>query len=653
MTRKFTLLILFLAGTTLTLMAQVQRKVFIEEFTQASCPPCSFHNPPFDALMELNKDKVVLVKHETWWPGFGPFYEQNPDENRTWIQYNGITGAPNVLIGGTTLPTGQYFVGAPLNVTQAMVDQMAQQTTPLMIVIDHEVSETLDSLTVHVSVINVTDQPVTNRDMRLRMALMENDLRFASPPGTNGETHFIHTTRKFIPGTAGISLGDVIQPNDTLSYTEKIYLPNYLYRYADLAVAAWVQVQSGRAVLQSEISWPKAITAPVGDVATVPNVDAGNGLCDLNISGNVEVTNEGGGDVTSMSLAYLINGAIQGTSDWTGTLAPGETTTVDLPSGMVEPGRSNIAVAVLRVNGARDTSTFNNQFSNTIYKMDGDIYSATLAEGFEGLGLGENPESAININPNGYRTFIVDRSVNSQLITWPLGAFENSESCYRFDFPVTPRGGEAALVFRKIDMSEYENSYLSMNYAYTNQTVQNDRLRVLISSDCGANWTELFNKAGAEMRTANPVSGTRFYPRRANWVADTMDISAFDGSAEVIVAFIGTSDEGNCLYLDDITIGEKTTTSTRDAGILEGNVSIFPNPASGPVQIIVDLDESVTGTIQIHDLTGRFVHTVTSAQSLAAGRHQFEWTPQVSSGVYLMKVVTDKGQWTERITIAQ
>lgn len=653
MTRNLTLVMLFMAGMAVSLMAQVPRKVFIEEFTQASCPPCSFHNPPFDALMEQNEDKVVLVKHETWWPGYGPFFEQNPVENETWIRYNGITGAPNVQIGGTTLPTGQYFAGAPLNVTQAMIDQMAQQTSPLAIVVDHELSSTLDSITVNVSVINVTDQPVTNPDMRLMMTLMENDLRFASPPGTNGETHFIHTTRKFIPGVNGITLGSTIMPNDTLSFTETIYLPNYLYRYADLAVAAWVQVRSTRVVLQSEISWPKDINVPVGDVATVPNVDGTGALCDLNISGTVDVTNEGGADVTEMKLAVLVNGDVAVSTDWTGTLAPGETTTVDLPQGMVEVGRSDVSVAVLSVNGARDTSAFNNQFSSTLYKLDAGIYTDNLNEGFEGKGLGENPDAAINVNPNNYRTFIVDRSVNSQLITWPLGAFENSESCYRFDFPTIAAGGSAGLVFKKIDMSSFENSYLAMSYAYTNQSNENDRLQVLISDDCGVTWTELFNKAGNDMRTANPVSGTRFYPRAADWVSDTFDISAFDGSPEIILAFIGTSGVGNCLYLDDIMLGEKMTSSTFDAGILEGNVSVFPNPASGPVQVRVTLEESVTASIQVHDLMGRLVHTISSAQSFPAGIHQFEWVGDVSNGVYLVKILTDKGELTERVTIAR
>jgi hypothetical protein len=321
------------------------------------------------------------------------------------------------------------------------------------------------------------------------MNLMENDILFDTPPGSTNEVHFIHIARKFIPDINGISLGNEIGANESRSFTEKIYIPNYLYRYADIAIASWIQVQGSRIVLQSETSWPKEITSPAGDVSTIPVIESGDALCDLEISGSVEVTNEGAEDVTSMSLAFLVNNQAQGSFDWTGTLAPGETTSVDLPNGMVDPGSSTVSVAVLRVNGSRDTSTFNNQFSTSLTKMYPDIYSTTLNEGFETSSRGDaSPESAIIINPGGYRFFIVNRD-QSGSVNYPLGAYEQSEYCYRFDFYQITSGGQGSLVFRKVDMTDYKNSYLAFSYAYTNQSIQNDRLQVWVSDDCGLNWT--------------------------------------------------------------------------------------------------------------------------------------------------------------------
>src|SRR5690606_29307231 len=167
--KKFTLLAICLMAAPMLLWSQEARKVFVQEFTQASCPPCTFHNPPFDKLMEANKDKVVLIKFNTWWPGYDPMFDHNPVENEQWIRYNTVGGAPNVILSGQVLPTGQYFEGAPLNVTQAMIDQLYQQTSPLKIELDHELNNSLDSIRVRVRVINLTDQAVNQNDMRLRM----------------------------------------------------------------------------------------------------------------------------------------------------------------------------------------------------------------------------------------------------------------------------------------------------------------------------------------------------------------------------------------------------------------------------------------------------------------------------------------------------
>lgn len=651
--KKFTLLAICLMVVPMFLWSQEARKVFVQEFTQASCPPCTFHNPPFDKLMEANKDKVVLIKFNTWWPGYDPMFDHNPVENEQWIRYNTVGGAPNVILSGQVLPTGQYFEGAPLNVTQAMIEQLYQQTSPLKIELDHELNNSLDSIRVRVRVINLTDQAVNYNDMRLRMNLIEREINFETAPGTNTEKHFLHIARKFIPDMSGVSLGNSIAPNDTLSYSFDAFVPEYLYRYNDVAVVAWVQVQGTRAVLQSEISWPKPIDWEVGDVATFPEVDAGAGLCEHEVNGSVLVLNEGEGEVNELRLAYLVNGSISEELNWSGSLAPGGDVLIDLPEVLISEGRSDVSVSVLAVNNARDTSAFNNQYATTFFKLPKGVYADQLNEGFEGLGLGENPASIVNVNPNEYRTYIVDRTVNSQLITWPLGAYENSESCYRFDFPTIDKGGESELVFKKIDMSNYENAYLAFSYAYTNMLAENDRLRVMISDDCGVSWTELFNKAGGTLRTAPQVSGERFYPRAADWVTDTLDISAFDGAGEVIISFLGRSDLGNCLYLDDIVLGEKMGVNTSNPGILAGQLTVSPNPVRDILNIDVELSEAATGEIRLYDLVGKAVELVQAQQSLPAGMHRFSWSPNVGPGVYLLKIQTDKGELTEKITVVK
>ena len=49
--------------------AQSQRLVLIEEFTNASCPPCAAQNPAFNILLSNNTVKAISIKYQTNWPG--------------------------------------------------------------------------------------------------------------------------------------------------------------------------------------------------------------------------------------------------------------------------------------------------------------------------------------------------------------------------------------------------------------------------------------------------------------------------------------------------------------------------------------------------------------------------------------------------------
>ena len=48
-----------------SMYAQSVRTVLMEEFTQASCPPCEATTPVLNALMNANVDKVTQIRYQT------------------------------------------------------------------------------------------------------------------------------------------------------------------------------------------------------------------------------------------------------------------------------------------------------------------------------------------------------------------------------------------------------------------------------------------------------------------------------------------------------------------------------------------------------------------------------------------------------------
>ena len=61
MKRSFLLLSVILLLNVL-LFGQAQRRVLIEEATNASCGPCAAQNPAFDALLNQNREHIAVVK---------------------------------------------------------------------------------------------------------------------------------------------------------------------------------------------------------------------------------------------------------------------------------------------------------------------------------------------------------------------------------------------------------------------------------------------------------------------------------------------------------------------------------------------------------------------------------------------------------------
>ena len=91
----------------------------LEEATNASCPPCAANNPNLQKFFEANFGGIISVRYHAWWPGSDPMYNENTSENRTRINYYGISGVPGYTIDGE-------FKGLPGDIG-AMTSQMNSQ----------------------------------------------------------------------------------------------------------------------------------------------------------------------------------------------------------------------------------------------------------------------------------------------------------------------------------------------------------------------------------------------------------------------------------------------------------------------------------------------------------------------------------------------
>jgi hypothetical protein len=180
----------------------VQRdNVLLEEWTNSSCGPCAANNPTIDAFVAANFSTVVPVKYHVWWPGNNdPMYLFNVPENTERTNYYGVSGVPNVIMGGVTNPVYPYTTPGSL---QDAHDIQMSKATPMEV----SVTDThFGSDSIRTDIVLTIHSPLVYGQYYLRVMAVERWIHYASPPGSNGETDFYDVFRKAYPDITGSPL---------------------------------------------------------------------------------------------------------------------------------------------------------------------------------------------------------------------------------------------------------------------------------------------------------------------------------------------------------------------------------------------------------------------------------------------------------------
>jgi hypothetical protein len=644
------LLLLLLPALT---NAQAVRRVMVESFTQASCPPCADQNPAFGTLLQNNGANVVLLKYQVSWPGFDPMNLQNPTEVAARTSYYQVTGVPSVRLDGQTVPPNSQ----PTNVTQSVINTRLNQSTPIDMTLDHQLSAGYDSIYIQCKIKNLGATEFNPGGVVLHTAITEKQILFPEPPGSTNERDFKSVMRKMLPNASGAAL-TAIPAGDSVTITYAVALPSYIYNYARIGVVAFVQKTSNKQVYQAAESLPKPLQGNLADVAVSPNSIGPDGFCNYALTPQVDVANEGDTPITSMDVSYTINNGAAVTQEWEGTLAPGGTVTITFPEIVISPGQAVVDYSVSNTNeNYFDFNAMNEVASSEIYRTLNDVPVGTqITEGMENTPLGGVPTNTLALKDAEGHLMVVNKALLSSIlgssITQEVGGYGSSTKslfsiCYNWNDP----GAEAHLIFEKIDLSGSTNNYVKFDYAHARYQTTSERMRVSISTDCGDTWTTIWNKAGAQLATA--ASTNNFYvPAVTHWRTDSVALTNFDGNGEVLVRFTVVTDYGNNIYLDNIRVYQPATSAADEPGLLSGKVQVYPNPASDLARIDVQLASASAVNISVFDLSGKLVHTIANGNLLSAGDHQFNWAPQ-AQGVFLVRVATDFGAVTEKVTVVK
>ncbi len=271
--------------------------------------------------------------------------------------------------------------------------------------------------------------------------------------------------------------------------------------------------------------------------------------CNSTITPGVTIMNRGSVTLTALTISYTVDRGTPANYNWTGSLASNASAAITLPS-FVSPlaGSHTFRSYVSQPNGQPDGNHANDTLSVVYSISNANPVSLPLSESFESSAFPPNGWT-LN-NPDGLSSW-------ARFTVGYTGFYSASKDNYTVD----DHGQEDYLTTPFLNFSSPSATYkLSFRVAYAQYDAgSHDSLKVVVSADCGATWTNVYAKGGAVLATA-PNNTSPFMPAStAQWRKDSVMLNQYRNTSSLQVRFISKSDFGNNLYLDDVNIDTSAT----------------------------------------------------------------------------------------------
>ncbi|MCL4305610.1 T9SS type A sorting domain-containing protein [bacterium] len=644
--------------------------VIIDAFTQWNCPPCATWNPTERSVLNaMTRDTVISIKTHGWWPGSNndAFHLYNVPESTARINYYGVNAVPTGYADG--------IVNFGQSATTLRNAVRSRYATASPCTIDNLIAETSSPTGIQVSGTITAEQTLTGA--YLYVVLIRDEVTYASPPGSNGETFFPDI---FTDASPNFNVGTLINASPGFPFefaTTLVRDPSW--DVENLTVIAFAQRNSNREILQgawTNVLQPYAFTTTNDNPAQAVIQPAAGEQAYL-----VQLNNIG-----TMDDSYTV------TLD--GNWPTGWVYSVEENGGASNPTSINVSLnggesTFLIVRANPNTNAGSTEFSLTIESHNNDeniqSYSWRLMAGLDVLVIdGDGGET--------YETYYaaaldaVDETINVVWGWWDASLDEVDVNLFegvdvlvwftgnQWQETLTPldqlnlqdyleNGGKLMLTGQGIGF-DMRNDQFFIDYMHA-QYLRNfpigtgvtglagtvgDGLNFTIVSGTGANNQ---NRQSA-IATRNEQATLMFnYVQEYQGQTQGAGLTVDNGNYRILYLAFGfeaISTEQNRNAMMERAIGwllYGTTSSPETPQTMPTEFSLlqnYPNPFNPETTIPFALPVRSNVTLKVFDLLGREVATLAN-RSFEAGLHSVSWNgSDLSSGVYFYTLKAENGE---------
>lgn len=263
-------------------------------------------------------------------------------------------------------------------------------------------------------------------------------------------------------------------------------------------------------------------------------------------------------------------------------------------------------------------------------------------EGFESVSF---PTNGITIdNPDGG-------------ITWERDTiavqFSGAASAKINNLINTNYGQSDALMLPSFDFTSYGGTpYLFFKWAYAKSDPSySDELIVLVSKDCGVNWSQVFYRTGTNLVTGS-TQATPYVPDSATvWKTANVNLNTFATYSNVLIKIVNVTDGGNNLYIDHINLGANITGIDGVENTIS-NLEVFPNPSTANFSVQYNLKANEAIIISLYDALGKKIYSSEKLNRMT-GLNKEEISIDLPSGFYTLKIQANNNSTNKKIIISK
>lgn len=259
-----------------------------------------------------------------------------------------------------------------------------------------------------------------------------------------------------------------------------------------------------------------------------------------------------------------------------------------------------------------------------------------IAEGFETISL---PTSSWKLE-NG------DDAYNWQIA--PVGA--TGSKSIRVGNTYADAGDVDVLISPSINLNGMPNTPMSFKVAFARkQTDNNDKLKVLISKNCGQTWSQIYTKQGAGLATSTVMVGGSWSPNASQWRTENITIPYIFLGANTLIKFEFTGGDGNNIYLDDINL--ISSVSVKEIAGQDFGIYVSPNPANDFAELNVNSQIETKVSVEVIDVLGKVVHSLKNVK-LNDGENNIRLnTSDFAKGLYFINVSSERNKITQKLLV--